>query len=75
MTEVRSILTSMLAKLDSSHYAIIPAGEYESDTRSGIYNDTQKDAAAPPAEAVQSADSGDDGQEAGGIKAGAGKER
>ena len=55
ITEVRSILTGMLAKLDSSHYAIIPAGEYESDTRPGIYPDTQKDAGAPPAEAVQSA--------------------
>jgi len=54
MTEVRSILTGMLAKLDSSHYAIIPAGEYEADTRPGSQAETHKDAVAPRSADVQS---------------------
>jgi carboxyl-terminal processing protease len=55
MTEVRSILTSMLEKLDSSHYAIIPAGEYESGARSGTYNETHRVPAAQPDRPAQSA--------------------
>ncbi len=56
MTEVRSILTSMLAKLDSSHYAIIPAGEYDPDTRPVGHAETQKAPVAPaPAAAVEPA--------------------
>lgn len=35
MQEVRSILTGMLKKLDSSHYAIIPAEAYEGRSDSG----------------------------------------
>ncbi len=61
MTEVRSILTDMLAKLDSSHYAIIPAGEYASDTQPGIHTETQRAPAAPPAGPVQSAATVSDG--------------
>jgi carboxyl-terminal processing protease len=45
----------MLAKLDSSHYAIIPAGEYESNTRPGGPAESRAAPVAPPAEAVQSA--------------------
>jgi carboxyl-terminal processing protease len=55
MAEVRSILTGMLAKLDSSHYAIIPAGEYEPVTPRDALPDNQKDPGAAPAPAVEPA--------------------
>ena len=45
----------MLEKLDSPHYAIIPAGEYESNTRSASHADTQKTPASPGAVPVESA--------------------
>ena len=55
MTEVRGILMGMLAKLDSSHYAIIPAGEYDADTRPVTQPEIHNAPVPPPAEAVQSA--------------------
>jgi C-terminal processing protease CtpA/Prc len=66
MEEVRSVLTGMLAKLDASHYAIIPKERYQSTPAKQMAASSQTAAAPNPAGAtIQSSAAAETPAEAG----------